>query len=120
MPPDLKMTRGDTLTFDVYATRAEAAINLAGAKAWFYVKKETRDSDDDAVISYDTVADPLGIRVVDAALGLLRVTILPAESVNLPATYLPYDVQLRESDGTITTIAKGFIEVDRDSTITQA
>jgi hypothetical protein len=120
MPPDLKMTRGDTLIFDIYATRGEAAINLTGAKAWFYVKRETRDTDAAAIISYDTTADPIGIRVVDAVLGLLRVTILPADSVNLPVTYLPYDVQLREGDGTVTTIAKGSIEVDRDATITQA
>jgi hypothetical protein len=113
------------MEFNVFAvrynstTKLDEPINLTGAKVWFYVKKTRRDADNAAVISYDTVADPAQVTIVDAPLGVIRVRILAADSAALPVSYLPYDVQLKENDGTVTTISRGFLEIDRDTTIVQ-
>ena len=48
---DIVATKGDTIIFDVYVTRGDTPVDLTDGKAWFYVKREHRDDDADAVIS---------------------------------------------------------------------
>lgn len=123
---DIKVVRGDSCTFDVYATRFnpttgnDEPISLAGAKMWFTCKLETRDTDTSALIRLNSADHPAQVRSISDPAGQIRVSLLPADTDGLPVSYLPYDVQLRESDGTVTTIVKGSIEVDRDRTISVA
>lgn len=122
---DIRMTSGDSITFDVFVTRKDAngvdqPVNLTGAKAWFYCKKQKRDADVDALISLDTSADPLQIRFLAPATdGIIRVTLNPADTDGLASDY-PYDIQVEESDGTVTTVESGFLQVARDITVTTA
>jgi len=121
--PDIRVTRGDTLVFDVYATRfnetteLDEPIPLAGAKAWFTVKRATRDPDNQAIISVNTADDPTKILIANPAGGQIRVDLDPADTLILPKSYLPYDVQILEADGTVTTVSRGSVEVDRDTTV---
>lgn len=121
---DFAIDRGETVTFDVPVVRWNPTteqfdpVPLSGSKAWFTIKASTRDADTSALVSYNTVDDPANIIVVgNPDNGILRVSIPDTDTDGLPQSYLPYDVQLKEADGTVTTIVKGFIAVSRDVTI---
>lgn len=117
---DIKLTRGDDLTFDIYVTRGnpEVPVILTGAKIYFTIKKTTRDDDADALIEKNSTDNPTECRVLDDIAGIIRVHVPGSETDDLPVSYLPYDVQVKEADGNIVTPEKGFVEVERDSTIT--
>lgn len=123
---DIDVTSGDHLTFDVYNTRfneitqTDEPVNLTGAKIWFTVKRTKRDADVDALILKDSVTNPTKVRVVGDPLdGIIRISLDPSDTDSLKGS-LPYDVQVKESDGTITTIIKGYLQVSEDITISTA
>jgi hypothetical protein len=115
---DIVATKGDTIGFDVYATAGEdTPIDLTGGKAWFYVKREHRDGDLDAVISLNTVDDPTKITfVAPATNGQIQVSLAPDDTVNIVDRYLPYDVQIKEANGTVTTVEWGMLELRNNIT----
>jgi hypothetical protein len=119
---DIQMVKGDTTIFDVHVTRfnpttgLDENVPLTGAKAWFTAKKESTDLDASAVIAKNSVDHPsqVGITVSTA---MVRVTIIPTDTVNYPSKWLNYDVQVREADGTITTVQKGKLELLKQATV---
>jgi hypothetical protein len=123
MSENLIVTRGDTVVLDIYARRLDIAtgqvipIDLTGGKAWFTVKRESRDDDVDAVISLNTVDDPLNCSFVDPATqGLIRVTLDPQHTLQIKDRYLPFDVQIKELNGAVSTIENKMLELQRDVT----
>lgn len=120
---DIRVVRGDDLVFDVYATRFNEAtgldepVPLTGGKAWFTIKHSTRDLDTDAILHFNSLDDPTKVMIVNPAEGQVRIDLTPADTIDLPRSYLPFDVQIKEADGTVTTIARGSVEVDRDVTV---
>ena len=120
---DIIATKGDSIVFDVYVVRynetiqTDTPVDLTDGKAWFYVKREHRDDDADAVISLNTTDDPAKIRfIVPATNGQVRVSLAPEDTVNLVDRYLPYDVQIMEDDGTVSTVESGMLELRNNIT----
>jgi hypothetical protein len=118
--PDIRLARGDTFVFDVYATRADEAVDLTNAKAWFTMKRNRRDADSAALIQHDSSDASTQVRIIQPLLGIVRVKIVPADTSALAPSYYPYDVQVKEADNTVSTIERGFVELDRDTTISVA
>jgi hypothetical protein len=111
----LDLPRGDTgrwnLTF---------SVNLTGAKIWFTAKRVYTDADDAALIALSTTTS--GITITDAPNGLATLVIPPASTASLttppppqPLT-LDYDIQVKESDGTVTTVQQGKLNIRGDVT----
>ena len=119
------MTKGDSSSWDVFVTRydpvthLDAAVNLTGAKAWFTAKRTSRDLDADAIIKKDSTTNPTQVTIVaPATQGKVRISLIPADTVNHNGRWLQYDVQVREADGTVTTVAEGKLEFTKQATIT--
>lgn len=117
------MTRGDTFRFRVQVLRDPATkvlgigppVNLAGVlAAWATFKNNV------ALYDQGQLQKTLGsgVTVVDAALGIVEVTLDPLDTRGFAdgPTKLVYDVQLKEADGSITTIDSGVLVVSPDVT----
>lgn len=122
--PDIRIVQGDTFVFDVFATRYDAVTGLDVPvpdieKVWFTVKRNKRDLDSDAILKHDSTDSSQQVRIVNLEGGQIRIKIMPSDTVNLPASYYPYDVKVRESDSdhTVSTVEKGYIELSRASTL---
>jgi len=119
---DIQMTKGDTKSWDVFVTREnpttglDEVVDLTGAKAWLTVKKTSKDDDASALFQKDSAADPTKV-VITALTGKVRVTIDPADTESYPYRWLNYDVQVKESTGVVTTVARGKLELLSESTI---
>lgn len=113
MTTELSMTRGDSATFTSVVTRSGAAVNLTAGTVWFTAKYRASDADAAAVFQKLT-----GAGVTGDAGGTVTVTLSPADTAGLPAypTTLVWDLQLRESDGRITTVDMGTLTVAGDVT----
>lgn len=113
---DIDMTRGDTPTFLL-----DFSTTLAGAKIWFTAKHSFTDGDGAAVIALSSAGS--GITIIDAGPpGQARIRI-PAGATSTLVTPNPpvplrlvYDIQLLESDGTITTVQQGNLNIRGDIT----
>ena len=96
--------------------REDDNVNLTGASMWFTVKKRFAD------------ADPGEIQVTDggSASGNIEITIVGSTALitvnpvatNIQARDYFYDIQLKEADGTTSTIESGKLTVSEDATIT--
>lgn len=99
---------GATLQFDMTITQDGTPVNLTGASLRFTAKRNYRD--ETALIEK---VNGQGIEVLDAANGLARVTIEPADTATLPTdcmSTLVYDVRLVTS-GQNYIAASGIIRV---------
>jgi len=123
-----KMTRGDTYAFDHFAKKPDPTtgilvpVDLTGGRAWFTAKRSITDVDVNAIVKVSTVADDvfgLGITVINAAGGQIRVTIPAASTKVLPfnPVDLLYDIQVAESGGATTTSQSGVLTVSPDVTL---
>lgn len=118
---DIQSIKGDTQGFDVFVTKynevtgEDEIVNLTGAKAWFTAKRTSEDLDSAAIIKLDSVANPSQV-VITGVTGKVRITLAPADTVNSPVKWLEYDVQIKEVDGTVTTVQKGKLELTKNIT----
>lgn len=109
---NLSIYRGDTVSFTSAVKRSGVAVNLTGATLWFTAKRLISDIDANAVIAKTSGS---GIVVLSAVDGTYRVDLLPADTASLTkTTQLYYDVQLKESNGVVTTIDRGTLEIIAD------
>jgi len=112
---DLELPRGDTGRWNL-----AFSVNLTGAKIWFTAKRAYTDADNAAVISLSTTTT--GITITDAPNGAATLVIPPSATSALvtppPPTPLTlvYDVQVKESDGTVTTVQWGKLNIRGDVT----
>lgn len=115
---DIEAIKGDTEYYDLAAKRVNGPINLEGAnvKAWFSAKRTKEDADGSAVIALNSVDHPTQIVFTDKPAGLFYVQLLPANTVAIEEDSLVYDVQVREQDGRVTTVAKGDLHLIQDIT----
>lgn len=123
---DIQMIKGDTTTFEVAVTRynsttgLDVPVNLTGSKVWFTAKRTRRDTDASAFVLLNSTINPSQIIIVAPATnGIISITLTPADTETFSDKWLMYDVQLRESDNTITTVQSGRLELIRDSTKTR-
>jgi len=108
------MTRGDTKQIGVSVTRNDSPVDLTGATIWMSAKRSYPDTV--YVFQISTVTDD--VEITDEEGGLATVTIPPDATSGLSSQVntLVYDIQVRESDGTITTVGSGTITVNPDVT----
>lgn len=117
---DIIMVKGDTAVFDVPITRYNPTtdeyepVSLTGAKAWFTAKRNSYEADDtNAVIAKNSTDDPANVAMSS---NVVRVIIDPEDTEDYPDRWLVYDLQIKEADGTVTTVEYGSIEFVRDRT----
>lgn len=120
---DLDYLRGDTKAFDVSAQKQDPTIptifdtiDLTGAKVWCTIKRNVSDADINAIVQLSTTTS--GVTILNAVGGQARVTIPATSMLTLPDNLLdlPYDVQVKEVDGTVTTIQRGILHYSPDVT----
>lgn len=115
---DLEMFRGDTMTFDVFATKPDPTIgvplpiDLTAAKIWFTAKRTPTDADLNAVVALVSTVGT-AITVVSAASGQMRIAVPGASTNGLPddPIALLYAVKVREASGVLTTVQSGVLLV---------
>lgn len=111
MTERIQIIRRDDVKLTVTITDDEGnPLNLTGAKVYFTVKRNKRDTDAQAVITQEvtTHIDPVnGVTEVD----------LTAEQTDLePRSYF-FDVQVKDSSDRIRSINYGLIRIKQDVTI---
>jgi hypothetical protein len=107
--------RGDTIRLLITCTRAGSPVNLTGASIWATFKRSISDTDAAATTIQKTLDN--GIVVTDAANGLAVVTLDPADTASLTKeTTFEGDIQVREADGIVTTVADGSLFIALDVT----
>jgi hypothetical protein len=116
------MVRGDSKSFNVFVTRenpttgVDEVVNLTGAKAWFTAKATSVDTDSDAVFKKNSVDNPTKV-IITAITGVIRINIDPGDTEGYPYRWLVYDCQVKEADGTLTTVQRGKLELLTRATI---
>lgn len=117
---DISAVRGDTNEYSLVITAPDEdgvsqPIDLEFCDLWFTVKYDWDDAEEDAIVQKTVGA---GITVTDPPEdGLAVVRLEPEDTEDLVGVQrLVYDVQLKESDDTITTVALGYFNVQRDVT----
>lgn len=116
---DIAATRGDTNSYALTITRASALVNLTGATLVLTVRRKVDDTAAVAQVSTTPNAQgqiDLAANQSGAGKGLATAKILPSVFAGLPERSFPYDVQLTEADGTVTTVARGRLRLAADIT----
>ncbi len=125
---NLEMSRGDTYVFDHFAKKRDPSVailvpvDLTGGRAWFTAKRSPTDVDRNATIAISTLADDvydLGITVITAVAGQIRIAIPAAATKGLPdnSVDLLYDIQVADSGGNVTTTQHGVLTISPDVTL---
>jgi hypothetical protein len=113
--PDLLAVRGDTNIYNLTVMRADKEVNITGGKVWLTAKRELDDGDSEAVIAVDS--DQGDVIFTNPLKGKAQINIPPESTMNLDEDEaFHYDVQLREANGVVTTIATGKLELIPDIT----
>ena len=118
------LKKGDTHYLEVLVTRkdqneVDQPVDLTGAKMWFTAKNRITDTDIEAVIRKGTNNASLsGVDITGAVDGEALVTLQPADTtVGKGTVFLFWDLQLEESDGTITTLNAGRLALSDQVTL---
>jgi hypothetical protein len=125
----LEITRGDDeiLSFlinDPYGVGADVddpstwpPVDLTGCSLWFYVKASSRLLDADAIIAKgpsDVVIDPDQLNNT----GQATLALVPSDTASIDSQFLDrtlkYELQLKDSDDKISTVATGEIVIRSD------
>jgi hypothetical protein len=106
--------RGDTATLDLVAQAGGNPINLDGLTVKFTARYDPADPA--AVLAKSTETG--GVAVLDAAGGVVRVSIDSADTAALPnrPLYLYFDVEVSDQAGHRVTVASGVLELRQDVT----
>jgi hypothetical protein len=115
---DLVAVRGDNETYDLTVVLPSGSpVNLTDATLWFTVKKNKYEADAAALISKTSALNG-GITIANQGTdpGEAAIALVPADTAKLvPGDYY-FDVQMKSSTGTVTTLADGIIEITADVT----
>ena len=116
-----EITRGDrrTITFTVTKADGSGPFDLTGHTVRFTVKRYHEDPDDGALIRKDNAALG-GVAVTNTVGGQPVVTILPADTAELPShrATLLWDLQVSTGPTDVQTVAFGTLTVVPDVTRT--
>lgn len=115
---NIEVIRGDTNTFLVTFVRNNAVVSLVGAKMWFTVKDKATDPDVNAIIALNSVDNSDQIVSSFPTSGQFQIQLTDADTDLLVKTAYLYDVQVKEANGTVTTVQRGKLKVVRDITRT--
>lgn len=114
---NLTLKRGDTGRWMLLCVNNDGLpLNLVGAVIRLYAKANRSQADALATLKLDS-AGLGGIVITNAGAGEALVTVTPAMTASLTQnTHLFYDVQVTESDGTVTTLIEGVMQITLDVT----
>ena len=114
---NLSMSRGDTKIGQVTVSNLSAS-GLTGCSFWFTAKNKVSDADASAVIKKLPVDFSIITVGSDTVAGVAQFTIAPADTDTLAdyAVSLVYDVQMKDTNGNITTLVDGTLLVNPDKT----
>jgi len=114
----LQMTRGDNKTVQVTITGL-GSQGLSGASLWFTAKRSYADADAAAIIHKVTADFTIDQQGDSQTPGIAHFSIQPAETSGLPAHQvdLVFDVQMKDSNGNVTTVDSGTLTVTPDVTL---
>lgn len=108
------MTRGDTRTLELTIVDVDThAVDLTDVYLWFTAKRSLNDTDDQAILR-KTSALGGGITVTDAAGGLAKIDLVPADTIDIPGTQgltLFWDLQSKSSSDAIVTLDEGVMVI---------
>lgn len=108
---DIETYRGDDLKLVVSFAQEDGTVyDLTGATLFLTIKKSISDTDAEAIYR-DTITS-----FDDPTSGSQDIVIPNTTTDNFVITSYVYDIQLKESDGSIKTVIKGKILVDLDVT----
>lgn len=103
------VVRGDTIKLLNTVKRNGSALNITGATFKFVAKRWLND--DTPLIDKDDAA----FEILNASAGTVVLTIEPEDTSTFTDNItLHYNIEMTESDGTVTTIARGRIEFKMD------
>lgn len=109
--------RGDTVVYDGVATVGGSAVNLTGCTLRMTAKNRRQDTDAQAVFVLSSPSD--GIAIVSAAAGTFTVTLVPADTLAMPAARnLEFDLQITDATGQVFTADSGILPIALDASIT--
>lgn len=115
---DLTAIRGDSEEYDLTVTTPSGGtFDLTDCDLWFTVKKNASDPDDWALIR-KTSASGGGITIADQNTDPGKATIYlgPSDTERIVPDSYPYDVQLKDLPGFVTTLITGSITITADVT----
>lgn len=107
----IMLSRGDHVQIEaVFTDENGDAVDITGATVYFTVKKKSYYTDAQAEIqkTVTTFDDPTS--------GIAYIELSPTDT-DIEAGLYMFDIQIKESDGTITSTYTGRIHVRRDITI---
>lgn len=111
------IVRGDTYVESWAITLNGSAVDLTGGKLYFTLKSGYAVADPG---SLQLTSPSSGITIDNAAGGLATMTITATQTAALtPGAYV-YDIQFKDSNGKVTTFARGIATVDYDVTVSTA
>jgi hypothetical protein len=118
MNQSLRITRGDTKTFNLILRLNNAAFNLSQKTLFFTAKYSMEDLDAAAVISKSTNGTD-EITITNEAGGLANLKLKPVDTSSLPPFNVPllYDLQAVDVNGDVFTVLRGVLMVTPDITI---
>lgn len=112
---DIELRRGDTWTIKFGPIREDGElVSLTGASAWFTVKNDPDDADDDALIQVTEEVDEVnGYITLNETTGIATVLVKPAIT-RIAAKGYAVDFQIKYSGDKIGTPASGTLRVTKD------
>jgi hypothetical protein len=119
MLQNLLMVRGNTFRFAENIAVDTVPVNLTGATIRMTAKWAVTDSDPNAVFQISNATSAITI-VGAAADGNIQVSVPAASTLSLPLrkVELPYDIQLIESSGNVSTVRYGTLTILPNVTLT--
>lgn len=107
---NLQIIRGDDVSISVTFTDSNGdPVDITGATVFFTAKSDIHDADADAVISKEVTSHD------DAANGQTTISIADTDTDGLDGIY-KYDIQLKDSSGSISSSIAGDLEILLDVT----
>lgn len=113
MNTSLKIFRGDDITINVRVKdSAGDAVDITGYTFWFTAKSQESDIDANAEIQKEVTSH------TTPASGLTAITLSNSDTdLDTDKEYF-YDIQMKDTGGSVTTLVKGRMLIKKDITVT--
>lgn len=109
--PTIEIIRGDDVSLNLHFKDSSGAdIDITGYKVYFTVKRKLNDSDTLALIKVDVTSHSAPIT------GNTVVSLVNATTDDLPEGTYYYDLQLKDTEGLISSTKRGVFDVVEDVT----
>jgi hypothetical protein len=112
-----KIFRGDHIVLNGAISQQQKPVNLTDYQIWFTAKPDISSPDGASGVIQKTVGN--GITVVDTAEGIIRITLVPADTAGInQATTYQCDIQVKSPApaNEVSTVGRGTIAVEIDVT----